>query len=366
MSGYRFFDPSYDEFLMHYGVPGQVHGIRNYQFKDGTWTELGKERRRIGNVRGRGQSGEAIKQNRRYSRKAEERFRASIKSDVDVINEGHHPLAYGNCGYCSIAYEMRRRGYDEKAILDDAGLMPSKLQKVFRKRFEAFDSDPYGTGYCMKTAKGLARASSKKVSDEASTYSFSKTEIRKMEKELIAQGDGARGIILNGWSGTNLEAWHYLNYEVSHGAVYMVDSQSRIISKGLGEDYLDVSCFAQVMRTDDASINEKACSQLFHKTPTKKNDNLKHSAIHGGSMTVSKVVSLFRETFPNLAIRELKRVDEWYVFTIANAPKHEHAGMNISFDPFIGYNTRTDEWSSVTPPMLGGRKFLFAKSIPFE
>ena len=35
-------------YLCHYGVRGQVHGERRYQNLDGTWTELGKARRRIG------------------------------------------------------------------------------------------------------------------------------------------------------------------------------------------------------------------------------------------------------------------------------------------------------------------------------
>lgn len=39
--------PSNDE-LYHFGVKGQKRGIRQYQNLDGTWTELGKERRRKG------------------------------------------------------------------------------------------------------------------------------------------------------------------------------------------------------------------------------------------------------------------------------------------------------------------------------
>lgn len=36
--------------LRHAGVKGQKHGIRRYQYPDGTYTELGKARRRKGNV----------------------------------------------------------------------------------------------------------------------------------------------------------------------------------------------------------------------------------------------------------------------------------------------------------------------------
>lgn len=35
---------------MHYGTLKMQRGVRRYQNKDGTWTELGKERRRAGNA----------------------------------------------------------------------------------------------------------------------------------------------------------------------------------------------------------------------------------------------------------------------------------------------------------------------------
>lgn len=36
------------EDIQHYGTPGQKWGDRKYQYEDGTYTELGKERRRKG------------------------------------------------------------------------------------------------------------------------------------------------------------------------------------------------------------------------------------------------------------------------------------------------------------------------------
>ena len=37
----------YPTYLIHYGIPGQKWGVRKYQNEDGTWTEEGKERRRV-------------------------------------------------------------------------------------------------------------------------------------------------------------------------------------------------------------------------------------------------------------------------------------------------------------------------------
>lgn len=42
--------------LIHYGTPKMQKGVRRYQNKDGTWTELGKERRRKGDGRDKIQS----------------------------------------------------------------------------------------------------------------------------------------------------------------------------------------------------------------------------------------------------------------------------------------------------------------------
>lgn len=36
----------YPSYLIHYGVKNQRWGERRYQYEDGTYTELGKERRR--------------------------------------------------------------------------------------------------------------------------------------------------------------------------------------------------------------------------------------------------------------------------------------------------------------------------------
>ena len=43
-NSYAFVDPSYENFLMHYGTKGMRKGVRNYENYDGTLTPAGKER----------------------------------------------------------------------------------------------------------------------------------------------------------------------------------------------------------------------------------------------------------------------------------------------------------------------------------
>ena len=47
-------DSASEEFLAHYGIPGQVHGVRRFQYEDGSYTPEGKERYSTGSGGARG------------------------------------------------------------------------------------------------------------------------------------------------------------------------------------------------------------------------------------------------------------------------------------------------------------------------
>lgn len=83
-----------NDYLMHYGVKNQQWGERRYQNEDGTWTELGKERRRQGEGGGRSVSKSVssyLKRRkeqrvikREEKRKAEEEERRKMKEMADA------------------------------------------------------------------------------------------------------------------------------------------------------------------------------------------------------------------------------------------------------------------------------------------
>lgn len=56
-----------EDYIAHYGTPKQKWGHRNYQYPDGTYTELGKERRRVGTGERRPLLSEEEKRQRRES-----------------------------------------------------------------------------------------------------------------------------------------------------------------------------------------------------------------------------------------------------------------------------------------------------------
>ena len=83
----------YPTYLIHYGIPGQKWGQRNYQNPDGTWTEEGKERRRY--------TKEGYKQLKKdYKRHVKEADKEFIKITKDSGKNKIHP--YKKAQYDSI------------------------------------------------------------------------------------------------------------------------------------------------------------------------------------------------------------------------------------------------------------------------
>ena len=68
-------------YLIHYGVKGQQHGVRRYQNKDGTWTEEGKVRRRIGNPKYVSPYGQLTNEGKVALRKAREQNKDLSEAD---------------------------------------------------------------------------------------------------------------------------------------------------------------------------------------------------------------------------------------------------------------------------------------------
>lgn len=72
----------YDNYLMHYGRKNQKWGIRNFQNYDGTWTELGKARRRA--MAG---AGEAARKVKKVLKKTGKVTAATIKRTRKAISD---------------------------------------------------------------------------------------------------------------------------------------------------------------------------------------------------------------------------------------------------------------------------------------
>ena len=141
----------------------------------------------------------------RFFKKARE---YTPEEDLKAINEGMYYKAkkgaQNNCGLCTTAYELRRRGYDVRANFAEQGRSVKTLSEFFK------NAD---------------------IQDDAALANRTKSEwMAAIERRLLRQGDGARGNFGGQYA---MGGGHSIIYEVSKGKVIFRDGQT-------GETYKSV------------------------------------------------------------------------------------------------------------------------------
>ena len=140
----------------------------------------------------------------RFFKKARE---YTPEEDLKAINEGMFQISKGgsnNCGLCTTAYELRRRGYDVRANFAEQGRSVKTLSEFFK------NAD---------------------IQDDSALANRTKTEwMAAIERRLLRQGDGARGNFGGQYA---MGGGHSIIYEVSKGKVIFRDGQT-------GETYRSV------------------------------------------------------------------------------------------------------------------------------
>ena len=140
----------------------------------------------------------------RFFKKARE---YTPEEDLKAINEGMFRISKGgsnNCGLCTTAYELRRRGYDVRANFAEQGRSVKTLSEFFK------NAD---------------------IQDDAALANRTKSEwMAAIERRLLRQGDGARGNFGGQYA---MGGGHSIIYEVSKGKVIFRDGQT-------GETYRSV------------------------------------------------------------------------------------------------------------------------------
>ncbi len=173
-------------------------------------------------------------------------FETQIKDDLKKINRGGllgHTTLYGrevNCTSCSMAYEMRRRGYDVIAGKTTEGRTAFEIANFFKGdvHFDALHGD-----YSLR---------------EAPTHAQLSDTVGK----LLSQGEGARGIIHGQYV---CGGGHCIAYEVHKGKVFFVDGQTGLIYKdadeALGKMYASL-----FLRTDKLALDNSAAKTVMNRT----------------------------------------------------------------------------------------------------
>lgn len=149
----------------------------------------------------------------KFSKKKREFTMAEDCKDVNPLYKTKESDKTHNCVFCSVAYDMRRRGFDVTAKPSYDGHRETELLKWYPKaKLKSIDRN-------RGTEGGV----------------FSKEKyVRETISELTKQGNGARGCMTFDWDlpvvSTNFKIAHNVAYEVQDGKVLILDAQSGKIS----------------------------------------------------------------------------------------------------------------------------------------
>ncbi len=282
--------------LSHYGILGMKWGVRRYQNADGTWTEAGKQRYGSKTLSSEtkdkmlipvglaiyagaaltlttagviadasAKAGSRVRENAAKKRIANDEIdpktglpkspkNYTAEEDMKLVNPSRgsgEADIQNNCGYCTLAYDMRRRGYDVTAKKDANGTDPFKLYKNFYK--DAKPPQRVVPEAYKDMLKKYENAASYMITTDRNYSKYQKALINDLQSELLKQGDGARGYLGVRWSGTNSS--HSIAYEVRNGKVDVMDAQSG--KKKPLKSYESIIMSAMYTRLDNTTPNYK-------------------------------------------------------------------------------------------------------------
>jgi hypothetical protein len=267
--------------LYHYGVKNQKHGVRRYQYEDGTWTEEGKRRRRTGlNERygysfGKEQHGGVLAKlfkpkysdtfvdtakNARIAKQTGLKLKkkqGSISDDTKNANPKFDPKDekwQNNCAKASTAYVMRRNGFDVEAKdcseRGNAGYSSREIEDIFPGYLDRWHAS---FSPLLDNAKNRKKVNIKTSDDLISVLSsYDSNSFKNVIKSTI-KDDHAIGfatIVIPSVGSGHVFCWE------KHGKeVFFVDAQDGDTAGT--EDFINRGIFVPTgfARVDDLNIN---------------------------------------------------------------------------------------------------------------
>ena len=185
--------------------------------------------------------------------------------DMALVNPDYDksdPLTSQNCAYCTMAYDMRRRGYDIESKHDSNGLSTYQVLRNYdwsaaRKQFKqetGIDADLTDFPDALIHTVYIESNSKERELDAHSRFDDAPTHDRKeavtrLERELSNYGEGSRGMIAMSWK---FGGAHAIAWEVQNGKVVYRDCQ---VNKKIDiSTYMSRSDEMQYVRLDNLSL----------------------------------------------------------------------------------------------------------------
>jgi len=175
---------------------------------------------------------------------------ASREEDLKDVNPGWKNLATNtkhNCMCCTATYDMRRRGYDVTANEVQFGYDYGDVTRWYPDaKVKHLDTEKLERKYVHKYSEDSQKQYKQEVNEQ-------------LQKELVAQGDGARGNLMVTWDGGG---GHSMAYEVVDGVAYVYDGQAN-----MKMDTMNVVAVAnniQYARLDNVDFDPEKIKEVVH------------------------------------------------------------------------------------------------------
>lgn len=181
----------------------------------------------------------------------------SPEEDMERVNPAYKNWddnTKSNCVLCTMAYELRRRGYDVQAKKATSGYNGTELPKDWFPGAKTKESE--GSMSDLQITETMKKGIAPRISKENKTKMIDNTV-----SEIQNQKDGARGQITVTWDGSF--SGHSVAYANEGGKVVIYDAQANErYEDAAARKYLNRCSQVSVMRLDNCDVNVKYIKEV--------------------------------------------------------------------------------------------------------